>query len=219
MNELGSIARSTVHSLNNVVGVLYAAADYLEPPASEASLDRARKAVERACASAQALSAALSLLALESGDVVVAAARHPTTLETDELTRIFDTVQAVCGAHTPSPGQLQLSAPLLIDRDTLQSVLVCAGAALRHDAGTGMPLHCTWAAPAGAAAARATGQIFEIHEVEPRTAAYGHKVSASRHLCALALAHATPLLASLGVDIDTATPGAIRVGLRPVVAA
>ena len=210
MTSFFDAARGTAHSLNNVVGILYAASDYLEGPVDERSLERARKAIARAGASIQALAAALALLGLEPDDIKAAATRRPGALDADDLERIFDSLRAVCDASCTGVRESWLPVPILIDRDTLQSILVCAGSFVLYTGAGSVALRCTVRCVFDASGN--VGEIiFEIGSETRVSAAPGVPEKAARHPCALALAHVSPMLMELGVAIETVDPTMWRV--------
>jgi hypothetical protein len=205
----GAVAGHAAHALNNITGILYAALDYLEAPTDAKSAERARTAVGRACANTLALSAALSLLALGPSDSAAAGTRTPARLAAADMARIADTLHAACGVQIPAGMEADMLGRTRIDRDTLQALLVCAGTVLRHSSGAAPELRCHTDAGGGAAAERPR-ILFDLVTREPARAA-ASAASASRHPCAIALAHAPSVLAALGVRIDMAQQGAVRV--------
>lgn len=210
---MGMAAREAAHALNNVTGVLYAALDHLEEPLGAHSAERARKAIDRACASTMALSAAFSLLGLGSDDVKAAMARQPNLLEPAELTRTFDILSSVCGVAVSAGEPAAVGLRIRIDRDTLQALLVCAGLCLKHSGGSELSLQ--WRGEASPATVGGVPRIrFDMLARQtagavPRPASEG----AGQHPCALALSHARVVLAPLGLVIHPAQHGAVCVAV------
>lgn len=209
-------ARHAAHTLNNVTGVLYAALDHLEEPLDVRSAERARRAIERACAGTVALSAALSLLGLVSEDTQASIARGPTLVDTVDMARIVDILGSVGGLATSGCGSDSLEFRMRMDRDTLQSLLVCAVARLKHSGGTELSLQ--WCSEAATAAAGGGPRVrFDVlarnaQSLVPGAAGLG----GGQHPCALALAHAGAVLAPSGLVIDMEQPGAVSLTIEAV---
>ena len=208
-SNASEIAAGAAHALNNLLGVLYAASSYLEAPADPKAVERARVALGQACASATALSAALSLLGLSARDVEEAGRGTGFMLEVEAQREILSMLSEVAGVPVPAdPGLVAVAARL--DRDTLRSVLICGAFVLRRDGGPVAELRCEVRGPArdpdGVERLR-----FDIGAPALATPTGGRL---SRHPCAIALEHAAALLGALGVGIDQSTPGFVRVALQ-----
>lgn len=208
-SNAGEIAAGAAHALNNLLGVLYAASSYLEAPADPKGVERARGAIDQACASATALSAALSLLGLSARDVEAAGRGTGFMLDVDSQREILGTLTEV--ANVPAPVDPRLVAVAArLDRDTLRSILICGAFVLRRNGGPAAELRCVVHAPArdpdGVERLR-----FDVGAPAPATPTGGRL---SRHPCAMALDHAAALLAALGVGIDQSTPGYVRVAVQ-----
>lgn len=212
-SSMGTVAREAAHALNNVTGVLFAALDHLEEPLDARSADRARKAIDRACASTLALSAAFSLLGLGPDDAKAALARQPATVEPSELARTFDLLFSVCGVAVSAGEPAASGHRIRMDRDTLQAVLMCAAACLKYSGGSELSLQ--WGREASPAA---VGGVPRIRfDMLARQAADGASApprkGAGQHPCALALSHARDVLAPLGLVIHLAQQGAVSVAI------
>lgn len=201
------LSGSVAHALNNVLSVLFGAASDLEAPVDDAALTRAREAVAHACAGAQGISAALNLLAL--GDLPVAAdgTAHRFPLEPFDLSCIAENLAATADLDCTTVRQ---DAPVLsarVDRDTLQSALVCAAVSLRRQHGSQLPLHCTMFQPEGPGTLLFELALDNVREGTANSLRLGH------HPCQLALAEALPALNSLGVQIETPQTGCMRISV------
>jgi hypothetical protein len=200
--ETLELAAAAAHSLNNVIAVLYAASGYLESAANPRSLERAARALGDACGSALCLSAALSLLALPpAGRLHVPAGGQE--IHPEDLARVLETLEAATNAK--SLGQEAVGEPVraTIDRDTLQSLLVCAGSLLRRAVGREAPLRCDVRLTAGGSGT--PGRLeFELCCAGPAPA------DSQRDPCELALAHAMAHLPILATQMDRSRPGSIR---------
>ena len=202
-------AATSAHALNNVLAVLYAASSHLESPADARSVERARRAVDDACADALALSAALSLLALGPEDVLAVPA-GAQVLDSQDIERVLDTLETALRATVSKTGLPQGELSASLDRDTLQAVLVCAGAALRRSVRRDAPLHCD-ATFIGGREGGSAALVFALRSEAP---AHAVPAGSSRHPCALAIEHIAPLLPSLGAQLDLSAPGAATIRLE-----
>jgi len=194
------LAAAAAHALNNVIAVLYAASSHLESPANPRSLERATRALDDACGSALCLSAALSLLALPPAGMLQVPAGgqeiHP-----DDIARVLETLEAATNAKSTLHDAGAESVKATLDRDTLQSLLLCAAATLRRAAGRDAPLRCD--------VRRTTGGLeFELSCDGPLAA---DSPRSSRDPSELALAHAATHLPMLATQMDRSRPGSIRV--------
>lgn len=203
--ETSELAAAAAHALNNVIAVLYAASSYLKSPANPRSLERATRALGDACGSALRLSAALSLLALPpAGRLHVPAGGQE--IRPEDLTRVMETLEAATNAR--SSGQDAVGEPVnaTLDRDTLQSLLLCAGAVLRRAAGRDAPLRCDVLLTVGGSGT--PGRLeFELSYDASVTA---DAPRSSGDPCELALAHATAHLTVLATKMERSRPGRIR---------
>ena len=207
-SEAQELAAAAAHELNNVIALLYAASSHLESAANPRSLERATRALGDACGSALCLSAALSLLALPPAGMLHVPAGgqeiHP-----DDLTRVLETLEVATNAK--SSGQDAVGEPVKakLDRETLQSLLLCAGALLRRAGGREAPLRCDVRLTAGGGGT--PGKLeFELCCDGPAPAASPHS---SRDPCELALAHAMAHLPVLATQMERCSPGSIRLGV------
>jgi len=199
------LAAAAAHTLNNVIAVLYAASSHLESAANPRSLERATRALGDACSSALCLSAALSLLALPpAGELCVAAGGQE--IHPDDIARVLETLEAATNAKSSLHDASAEPVNATLDRDTLQSLLLCAAAMLRRAAGRDAPLRCDVRRTAGSSGT--TGRLdFELCCDAPVAA---DSQQSSRDPCALALAHATAHLPMLATQLDRSRPGTIR---------
>jgi hypothetical protein len=202
-------AAASAHALNNVLAVLYAASSHLESPGDARSVERARRALDDACADALALSAALSLLALGPQDVLGIPA-GTQVLDAQDIERVLDTLETALRATVSKTGLPEGALSASLDRDTLQAVLVCAAAALRRSVRRDAPLHCD-ASFIGGHEGGSAALVFALRSEAPAHAA---PAGSSRHPCALAIEHIAPLLPSLGAQLDLSTPGAASIRLE-----
>ncbi len=194
--ELAAVA---AHALNNVIAVLYAASSYLESAANPRSLERATRALGDACGSALCLSAALSLLALPPAGMLRVPAGGQE-LHPDDIARVLQTLEAATNAKPSLHNAGAEPVKATIDRDTLQSLLLCAAAVLRRAADRDAPLRCD--------VRRTAGRLeFELCCEGPASAG---SLRSSRDPCELALAHAAAHLPVLAAQMDRSRPGSIR---------
>lgn len=203
------IAAGAAHALNNLLGVLYAESSYLEAPADPKGVERARVALDQACASATALSAALSLLGLSARDVEAAGRGTGFMLDVESQREILGMLSEAAGVPVPADPRL-FAVVARLDRDTLRSLLICGAFVLRRNGGPVAELRCAVRGPA-----RDPDGVerlsFDIGAPAPATPTGGRLY---RHPCAIALDHAAALLPGLGVGIDQSTPSFVRVALQ-----
>jgi len=193
------LAATAAHTLNNVIAVLYAASSHLESATNPRSLERATRALGDACGSALCLSAALSLLALPPAGML-SVPDGGQEIHPDDIARVLETLQAATNVksslHDAGAGPVKAA----LDRDTLQSLLVCAAATLRRAAGRDALLRCD--------VRRTAGRLdFELCCDGPLAA---DSPRSSRDPCELALAHATAHLPMLATQMERSRPGSIR---------
>jgi len=204
--EARELAAAAAHSLNNVIAVLYAASSHLESASNPRSLERATRAIGDACGSALCLSAALSLLALPpAGRLHVPIGGQE--IHPEDLARVLETLEAATNAK--SSGQDAVGAPVkaTLDRDTLQSLLLCAASVLRRAAGRDAPLRCDVRRTADSNGT--TGRLeFDLCCDGPVAAAGSPR--SSRDPCDLALTHAMAHLPVLATQMERSRPGSIR---------
>ena len=199
------LAAAAAHALNNVIAVLYAASSHLESATNPRSLERATRALGDACGSALCLSAALSLLALPPAGMLRVPAGgqeiHP-----DDIARVLETLEAATNAKSLLHDAGAEPVKATLDRDTLQSLLLCAASVLRRAAGRDAPLRCDVRRTAGSGGT--TGRLdFELCCDGPVAAG---SPRSSRNPCDLALAHATAHLPVLATQMERSRPGSIR---------
>jgi hypothetical protein len=203
--EASELAASAAHALNNVIAVLFAASSHLESTANPRSLERAARALSDACGSALCLSAALSLLALPpAGRLHVPAGGRE--IHPEDLARVLENLEAATNAK--SFGQDAVAEPVkaTVDHDTLQSLLLCAGAVLRRAVGREAPLRCDVRLTASSSGT--PGQLeFELC-CDASVATDSSR--SSRDPCELALAHAMAHLPVLATHMERSQPGTIR---------
>jgi hypothetical protein len=199
------LAAAAAHALNNVIAVLYAASSHLESAANPRSLERATRALGDACGSALCLSAALSLLALPPAGMLRVPAGgqeiHP-----DDIARVLETLEAATNAKSLLHDASAEPVMATLDRDTLQSLLLCAASVLRRAAGRDAPLRCDVRRTAGSSGT--TGRLeFELCCDGPVA---GGSPRSSPDPCELALAHATAHLTVLATQMERSRPGRMR---------
>lgn len=210
-NELQpqDMAAAGAHALNNIIAVLYAASSHLESAANPRSLERAVRSVHDASASALCLSAALSLLALPAAGML----RVPPgaqDIHPDDVARVLETLEAATNAKASLHGVGAEAVKATIDRDTLQSLLLCAAAVLRRAAGHAAPLRCDVRRATGSSA---TADRLEF-ELSCDVPAPTGSPRSSRDPCELALAHAAAHLPVLATRIERSRPGIIRLSVE-----
>lgn len=198
-----ALAAAAAHALNNVIAVLYATSSHLESASNPRSLERATRALGDACGSALCLSAALSLLALPPAGMLRVPAEgqeiHP-----DDIDRVLETLEAATNAQSTQHDAGAEAVKATLDRNTLQSLLLCAAATLRRAAGRDAPLRCD--------VRRTTGRLdFELSCDGPIAA---DSPRSSRDPSELALAHATTHLPMLATQLDRSRPGSIRLSVE-----
>ena len=196
--EARELAAAAAHALNNVIAVLYAASSHLESAANPRSLERAARALGDACGSALCLSAALSLLALPpAGRLHVPA--EGQEIHPEDLARVLETLEAATNAKSLLHDAGAEPVKATLDRDTLQSLLLCTASVLRRAAGRDAPLRCD---------VRRTAGRLEFELCCDASVAAGSPRS-SRDPCELALAHAMAHLPVLATQMDRSRPGRI----------
>jgi len=199
------LAAAGAHALNNVIAVLYAASSHLESATNPRSLERGTRALGDACGSALCLSAAFSLLALPPAGMLRVPAGGQE-INADDIDRVLETLEAATNAKSLLHDGAGEPVKATLDRDTLQSLLLCAAAVLRRAAGRDAPLRCDVRRTAGSS--DTTGRLdFELCCDGPVAA---DLPQSSRDPCELALAHATAHLPMLATQMDRARPGSIR---------
>jgi hypothetical protein len=203
--DAGELAAAAAHALNNVIAVLYAASSHLESATNPRSLERAKRVLGDACGSALCLSAALSLLALPPAGMLRVPAGgqeiHP-----DDIARVLETLEAATNAKSLLHDAGAEPVKATLDRDTLQSLLLCAAAVLRRAAGRDAPLRCDVRRTAGNSGT--TGRLEFVLCCDGPVAAGSPR--SSRDPCELALAHATAHLPVLATQMERSLPGSIR---------
>jgi hypothetical protein len=212
--ELATLAGSAAHALNNVLAVLFAASSYLEDDTpSEKAIGRARNAVDSACATGEALSAGLALLALgptgaatlyttNAGDAVQQLDAHDLA----EIARSLDTVAGI-----PAAGAVfdSLAFPVRtwLDRETLRSLLVSAAVSLRRRFGKACEIEFS---------ARLQGEpqlpamSFELRPLLAPDATLP-ALRVNDHPCAIALETIAPQLEPVGSSVERGEQGQITI--------
>lgn len=210
---LPQLAGSTAHALNNVLSVLFAAASHLEAAGESRAVARARAALDDACGGAQALSAALSLLALGEADVAAALHRggRPDVWQPDDWRDLAENLRAVAAVAWEGDAP-STPVALPVPREVIESLLACAAVSLKRSAPAGSAQRCRLelppASPGGALA------LALSLWVDRAPAAGGAASKPSPHPCVDALAHAAAILAPLGVAIDSRPGERVRVTVR-----
>ncbi|MBM4226858.1 MAG: hypothetical protein FJ164_03765 [Gammaproteobacteria bacterium] len=202
---VASLSGGVAHALNNVLSVMFGAASDLEAPVDEAALSRAREAVAHACAGAQGISAALNLLALGEMPLAGGASAHLFPLEPFDLTCVLENLAATADLDATGVAEDTPTLSVRVDRDTLQSALMCAAVALRRQHGNQLPLHCAVLQPEGGRPLLFELSLDNVREDTANSSRLGH------HPCQLALAEAKPALEALGVHIETPRTGCMRI--------
>jgi len=209
--QCSEVAAATAHSLNNLIATLYGASSYLEALPESAAVERARAAVDGACASAQALSAALYLLSLtvRDGQQLVSNHAFAIILDDEEQERLFDVLHEVAGVVRVSPDPDVRQATLQIDFDTLNALLICAAFNLRRDSGPQADLQCALTVAPAQPDAHVS---FELR-APALSAPAGQAGGRSSHPCALALNYAAAMLPVACVSVQMDQDGAVRLHL------
>lgn len=203
--SLAVLSGSVAHALNNVLSVLFGAASDLEAPVKDDALARAREAVSHACAGAQSISAALNLLALSELPLTPEETEHRFPLDSFDLTCVLENLAATADLDFTAVSPDAPAHPARVDRDTLQSALVCAAVGLRRQHGSQLPFHCTVLLPEGPGPLLFELSLDNVREDTAISSRLGH------HPCQLALASATPALGALGVHIENPRTGCMRI--------
>ena len=212
MPDMSATAASAAHALNNVLAVLFAASSYLEDEnPSPKAVGRARSAVASACATGEALGAGLSLLAVGGNGLVALASseRASAGLSLSDLDEIGRSLRETTAIDTSALNNLASPVPCWLDRDTLKSVLVCAGVTMRRRFGK----NCEVTLLASVLPAPGSGCVFEFRSI----LAAGVSMPALRptdHPCTIALQSVRESLVALGSGLDfDDDDGSIRISL------
>ncbi len=211
MPDMSATAASAAHALNNVLAVLFAASSYLEDEnPSPKAIGRARSAVASACATGEALGAGLSLLAVGGNGLAALASseRAGAGLSLSDLDEIARSLRETTAIDTSALTNLPSPVPCWLDRDTLKSVLVCAGVTMRRRFGKS----CEVTLLASVLPAPRSGCVFEFRPI----LAAGVSMPALRptdHPCTIALQSVRESLVALGSGLDFDDDGSIRISL------
>ena len=203
--EVFELAASVAHSLNNVIAVLYAASSNLESAGNTRSLERGSRAVADACGSALCLSAALSLFALPPVGML-SIPSDGQVLHPDDIARISETLETATRIKPLLHDLNDKPVKTTLDRDTLQSFLLCAAAVLRRAAGRDAQLHCD-VRRSNDSSGTAGRLEFELY-CEGSVALDSKR--ASRDPCELALAYAVTHLPVMDARMERSRPENIR---------
>lgn len=199
------LSGSVAHALNNMLSVLFGAASDLEAPVDEAALSRVREAVAHACAGAQGLSAALNLLALGVQPFARGEPAHRFSLEPFDLNCVLENLAATASLDFTAVAEGAPTLSARVDRDTLQSALVCAAVALRRQHGNQLPLQCAPLLLEGQGPLLFELSLDSVREGTANSSRLAH------HPCQLALAEARLALEALGIHIETPRTGCVRI--------
>lgn len=207
--EAFELAASAAHALNNIIAVLYAASSHLESVGNPRSLERGTRALTDACGSALCLSAALSLLALPPGRLLSVPAGGQE-IHRDDIARICENLEIAASVTSSLYDVNDKPVKTTLDRDTLQSLLLCAAAVLRRAAGRDAQLHCDIRLLHGG-----TGSSARIEfELYCDGSMVGGSPQDSRAPCELALAYAVTHLPLLDTQMELSLPGSVRFGVN-----
>lgn len=203
--EARELAAAAAHELNNVIALLHAASSHLESAANPGSLERAARGLGEACGSALCLSAALSLLGLPpAGSLLLPAGGQE--IHPEDIARVLETLEAATNAKSFLHDAGADTVKATIDCNTVQCLLLCAGAVLCSAAGRNAALRCDVRLTGGDSGT--PGQLeFELC-CDASVAADSPRSSSD--LCELALAHATAHLPVLATQMERSRPGRIR---------
>lgn len=191
------LAGVLAHDANNLIGKLYAAAGWLDPPVHEDALDETRLAIADAVASATVLQAVFHLLSLRlTSDHL---AHQPALcLDLSDQARLFTNLSEAAGVHCPKPAAPVAAVPCVSDVATLRALLVCAARLLRMGSGSKAVLLCS------VQVLSANGLEFTLSASPAHNT---HGASASRPE-SLALAHARACLSGQGLSWSEPSQGA-----------
>lgn len=206
-DDLRACMGSTAHALNNVLNILYAAASHLERPEDVTRAARARAAVENAGGSLQAVSAALSLLALGAGDMTAAALLQSRSapIEPYDFEHLKDALRAAADVVPEGVAAPDADARWPLPFDLIEALLLCAAVTLKRSAPPGAPLSC-------GVSADASPRPRLVFELRINRAA-GEPSKPSLHPCSSALDYAARLFAGYGVDVEQQPGHYVRVHL------
>ena len=207
--EAFELAASAAHALNNIIAVLYAASSHLESVGNPRSLERGTRALTDACGSALCLSAALSLLALPPGRLLSVPAGGQE-IHRDDIARICENLEIAASVTSSLYDVNDKPVKTTLDRDTLQSLLLCAAAVLRRAAGRDAQLHCNIRLPHGGTGSSA---ILEF-ELCCDGLMVGGSPRHSRTPCELALAYAVTNLPLIDTQLELSSSGSMRFGVN-----
>ncbi len=205
--NLQEVSAGAVHALNNVLAVLFAASSYLDEAGDEGTMDRARQAVENACKAGQAVSAGLAILGVDAEALKAAAdiSLDSPPLERDEVERILEVLGEVGGVHLrEGNGPIPITV-IPLDREILQSLLICAAIALRREFGREIGIVCD----AGLSDGRL---VFKLHAEGVSATQSGFK-NAARHPCSIAIEFAGAIFPQIGCEVVRTSPGSISIVL------
>jgi hypothetical protein len=203
-SSYSELAGSAAHALNNVLSVLYAASARLEGDVSENSAESARRAIERASTITKTLSAALSLTSLEPKDIEALVLPSARQLKSNDIDKIVLALQESCNVESKrDPGPWQAET-IVVDFNTLESVLVCIGAAIRHTLGKSASLSCSInKSEQSCSSRRQLSFEFAVESEMPSN----EFATPSRDPCSLALLYVSEILPQLGLHIVNSEPG------------
>ncbi len=125
------------HDTNNLIGKLYAAADWLGDKPDADALVEGQLAVADALGAAFALQAVFHLLAFDANPPAPQPPDAPQKLARSTQSRLFARLKEAAGVQVPAPDERFASALVDAGVDTLSAVLVCAARLLRRRVGSG----------------------------------------------------------------------------------
>ena len=216
-DDFAVLAGSAAHALNNVLAVLFAATSYLEDDEpSPKAIGRARNAVNSACATGEALSAGLALLALGSQGLTALAKTYSGAnacrYDAGDLAELANALQSTVGIDANALSTLPHGLLTWLDRDSLRALLVSAGVMMRRRFGKNLQIDFSALAGVDPITPELT---FEFRPVlEP-----GAQIPILRpgdHPCAIAMQQIAVPMRAMGNKLDFGESGEIRIRLIAV---
>lgn len=122
------------HDANNLIGKLYAAADWLRDTPDAQALVEGRLAVADALGAVVGMQAVFHLFAVGANPEVQGTSRG---LSMSAQSRLFARLKEAAGVHAPGPDERFVSTRVPAEFETLSAVLVCAARLLRRRVGSG----------------------------------------------------------------------------------
>jgi hypothetical protein len=204
MSEFSDVAHSAAHMLNNTaVSLMGATSDLGDMNDAISRADIGRR-INKSCTDVRALSAALTLLALDRQDIESVLSRDASILDEAELAKLGRVLMATYSVAFQPATSVTLPVRCRIDPHTLQMVLICAAAALSYASAGRAHLAC-------AVTNSGTQITFALSHTDTQTGTSSPQVLPVRYPCTKALRHASVMLKAWGVSIAANSARAIDV--------